>query len=350
VRAIDHTFESPVMSRLTTAALTAPPSTLWGDKRPAYYLVEARANGGALAVNRLISANVKASWLEAPVDVDGFHFPAGSLLVPSVKNVAQPLQTITRPFGLRIDAVGGKLPSSRAVTRARVGLYKPWGDNTDEGWTRWVLEQYDFPFTNLSPADVRLGNLRGRFDAIILPSASPQSLTDGLGAEEAPSPYAIGLGTEGLQALDTFVRSGGTLICLDQAGGLAIDLFKLPVKDVARDAGDKLLAPGTIVHIDVDDTNPLSYGIPTRTSGVFASSAAYDVASAAKVTIAARYAKEDLRVSGLLTGGDVLEGKSAVVSASVDAGRVVLLGFRVQHRAQSLATFRFLFNAIFLSR
>jgi hypothetical protein len=140
------------------------------------------------------------------------------------------------------------------------------------------------------------------------------------------------------------------LICLDQSGGLAIDLFKLPVKDVAHDAGDKLLAPGTIVHIDVDNTNPLSYGIPARTSGVFASSAAYDVASATNVTTAARYAKQDLRVSGLLTGGDLLEGKSAVVSASIGTGRVVLLGFRVQHRAQSLATFRFLFNAIFLSR
>jgi hypothetical protein len=350
VRAIDQMFESPVMSRLTTAALTAQPSTIWGDKRPAYYLVEARGNSGALAVNRLIAGKVTAAWLEAPVDVDGFHFPAGSLLVPSVKNAAQPLQTITRPFGLRVDAVRGKLPAARAVTRARVGLYKPWGDNTDEGWTRWILEQYEFPFTTISPADVRLGNLRGRFDAIVLPSASPQSLTDGLGAEEAPSPYAIGLGTEGLHALDMFVRAGGTLICLDQAGGLAIDLFKLPVKDAARDAGDRLVAPGTIVHIEVDDTNPLSYGIPTRTSGVFTASAAYDVASAPNVTTAARYAKQDLRASGLLIGGDVLEGRSAVVSASVDAGRVVLLGFRVQHRAQSLSTFRFLFNAIFLSR
>ena len=350
VRVIDHTFESPVMSRATEAALVAPPSTIWGDKRPAYYLVEARGNAGALAVNRLIAANVKASWLDAPVDVDGFHFPAGSLVVAPVKNVAQPLQNAVRPFGLRVDAVRGKVPAAHPVTRSRVGLYKPWGDNTDEGWTRWILEQYEFPFTTISPADVRLGNLRGRFDAIILPSASPQSLTDGLGAEEAPAPYAIGLGSEGLQALDAFVRGGGTLICLDQAGGLAINLFKLPVKDVARDAGDKLLAPGTIVHIDVEEANPLSYGIPARTSGVFASSSAYDVGSAASVTTAARYARQDLRVSGLLTGGDVLEGKPAVVSASVGAGRVVLLGFRVQHRAQSLATFRFLFNAIFLSR
>ena len=350
VRVIDHSFESPVMSRLTAAALVAPPSTIWGDKRPAYYLVESRGTAGAVAVNRLIAGNVKASWLEAPIDADGFHFPAGSLVVPSVRNVAQPLQNVVRPFGLRVDALRGKLPAARAVSRARVGLYKPWGDNTDEGWTRWILEQYEFPFTTLSPADVRLGNLRGRFDAIILPSAAPQSLSDGLGADQAPSPYGVGLGAEGLQALDAFVRGGGTLICLDQAGGLAIDLFKLPVKDIARDAGDKLLAPGTIVHIDVDEANPLSYGMPARTSGVFASSAAYDVAAAQNVTTAARYAKQDLRVSGLLTGGDVLEGKSAVISATVDAGRVVLLGFRVQHRAQSLATFRFLFNAIFLSK
>jgi hypothetical protein len=350
VRVIDHSFESPVMSRLTAAALVAPPSTIWGDKRPAYYLVEARGTAGALAVNRLIAANVKASWLEAPLDIDGFHFPAGSLVVPAVKNIAQPLQNVTRPFGLRVDAVRGKLPAARAVSRSRVGLYKPWGDNTDEGWTRWVLEQYEFPFATIPPADVRLGNLRGRFDAIILPSAAPQALADGLGADQAPAPYGMGLGTEGLQALDAFVRGGGTLICLDQAGGLAIDLFKLSVKDVARDAGDKLLAPGTIVHIDVDEGNPLSFGIPARTSGVFASSAAYDVAASPNVTTAARYAKQDLRVSGLLTGGDVLEGKSAVISATVDAGRVVLLGFRVQHRAQSLATFRFLFNAIYLSK
>jgi hypothetical protein len=351
VRIVDRPFDAPVMSRLKAASFVPPAVTSWGDRKPSYYLVEARGVAGALAVNRLVANNIKASWLDTPMDVDGFHYPAGSLVVPSTANTAKSLQAIARPFGLRMDGARGKPPAAlRPVSRVRVGVYKPWGDNTDEGWTRWVLEQHEFPFTSLSPADVRAGNLRGRFDAIVLPSASPQSLIQGLPSEEAPAPYAGGLGDEGQRALDAFVRAGGTLICLDQAGGLAIDLFKLPLKDAAHEAGEKLLAPGTIVRIDIDQNDPLSYGLPARTSGVFVSSAAYDVAVGANVKIAARYAAQDLLVSGLLTGAEVIQGKPAAVATPVDAGRVVLLGFRVQHRAQSLATFRLLFNAIFSAR
>ena len=170
-----------------------------------------------------------------------------------------------------------------------------------------------------------------------------------------PAPYAGGLGDGGLRALDAFVRSGGTLICLDQSGEVAIDLFKLPVKDVARQAGDGLVAPGTIVRVDVDQADPLSYGMPAQTAAFFASSAAYDIApgadgaAGARVKTAVRYASKDLLVSGLLRGADTIQGRPAVVSATVDTGRVVLFGFRVQHRAQSLATFRLLFNAIYIS-
>ena len=64
----------------------------------------------------------------------------------------------------------------------------------------------------------------------------------------------------------------------------------------------------------------------------------------------ARYADKDLLLSGWLEGGDVIAGRAAVVQAAVGAGRVVLLGFRVQHRGQSLATFRLLFNALLSGR
>ena len=350
VRAIDRAFDAPVMSRLTTPAVVPPAVTIWGDKKPAYYLVETRGNSGAVAINRLIAANVKASWLDAPIDINGFHYAAGSLIVPSSKTAPQQLQAIAKSFSLRIDGVRGKVPPSHQATRARVALYKPWGDNTDEGWTRWVLEQYEFPFSNITPADVRSGTLRSRFDAIIIPSATPESLTRGMSADEVPAQYAGGLGDEGLQALDAFVRAGGTLVCLDQSSDLAIDLFKLPITNVARKAGDDLVAPGTMLRMDVDQTDPLSYGLPVQTSGFFASSAAYDVSASADVKTAVRYASKELLVSGLLRGGQAIEGRSAVVSASIGAGRLVLFGFPVQHRAQSLATFRLLFNAIFSVR
>jgi len=103
------------------------------------------------------------------------------------------------------------------------------------------------------------------------------------------------------------------------------------------------------VRLDVDQSDPLSYGMPSQTSGFFASSAAYDIESSGMARTAVRYSSKELLVSGLLRGGDVIQGKAAVATLPIAAGRVVLLGFPVQHRAQSVATFRLLFNAIFLA-
>ncbi len=94
-----------------------------------------------------------------------------------------------------------------------------------------------------------------------------------------------------------------------------------------------------------------TYGLPVQTAGFFAFSSAYEVLpGASNVDTAARYGAKDLLVSGWLEGEQLIAGRAAVVQAAVGAGRVVLLGFRVQHRGQSLATFRLLFNAIFSAR
>ena len=54
-------------------------------------------------------------------------------------------------------------------------MYQPWtGGNMDEGWTRWVLEQYEFNLTSIHNADIRAGKLRQQFDAIILADQDPR--------------------------------------------------------------------------------------------------------------------------------------------------------------------------------
>jgi len=273
-------------------------------------------------------------------------------VVPATKAAEPALAAITRQLNLRVDGVKGQpstLPSFvRPADRPRVALYKPWTDNSDEGWTRWLLEQYEFPFTSVNNADVRAGSLRARYDAIVLPSAAAELLVDGQSPGSLPPEYAGGLGEAGIRELDTFVMAGGTLICLDQSCALAIDAFKLPVRDVARVPRDQFFCPGSLLRIELDPSQPLSYGMPAHTSGFFAYSSAYEVSpGATTVETIARYGARDLLVSGWLEGEPVIAGRAAIVSASVGAGRVVLFGFRVQHRAQSIATFRLLFNAIF---
>ena len=54
-------------------------------------------------------------------------------------------------------------------------MYQPWtGGNMDEGWTRWVFEQYGFNNTPLHNADIHAGKLRDRFDAIVLADQKPR--------------------------------------------------------------------------------------------------------------------------------------------------------------------------------
>jgi hypothetical protein len=111
--------------------------------------------------------------------------------------------------------------------------------------------------------------------------------------------------------------------------------------------------------VELDASQPLAFGMTPHTAGFFAFSSAYEPTTSSSTgghadgqaarTIA-RYAARDLLLSGWLEGEDVIAGRSAIAEVGLGTGRVVLLGFRVQHRGQSLATFRLLFNALLSGR
>ena len=363
VRTIERTFEPPAMARVTTAAIT--PARIWGDPKPGYYVIDARGNGGAIAINRLTAAGIGTSWVSSEIEVNGYKYAPGSLVVASSK-VSRPIvENIASGLGLRADGVKRKLPVAvRPIGTARVAVYRPWLDNSDEGWTRWLLDRYEFRFKSIDDYAVRAGNLRGQYDVIILPSAAPEQLMSGNASGTAPAEYVGGLGEPGVAALKSFVEAGGTLVCLDRAGGLAIDRFKLPLRDIARDSEAKeLFGPGSILRIDLDPLQPGSYGMTPHTAGFFAFSSAYDGPgaaaagearsdgpSASAIQVVARYAAKDLLLSGWLEGGQIIAGRAAAVEVGLGAGRIVLLGFPAQHRGQSHATFRLLFNSIFTAK
>jgi hypothetical protein len=343
VLTIERYFEPPPMSRLQTASVT--PANVWGERRADYYLIDGRGNGAATAVNRLVAAGAAPAWITAPVAAGGFRYAPGSIAVPAVKGIEPVVAGIASELGLRVDGVRGRAPANtQRAGGARVGLYKPWVENIDEGWTRWLLERHQFSFASLSDAQIRAGGLKTQFDAIVLPSGSAERLMAGHAPESVPGEYAGGLGQPGVDALKSFVQEGGTLVCLDQSCELAISALSLEVRDMAREAGDKFFCPGSIVRIELDTSHPLAYGMPQQTAGFFSFSAAYRPVGGAQTV--AIYGMKDLLISGWMEGGEAIAGQSAVVEAKIGAGRVVLLGFRVQHRGQSHATFRLLFNAL----
>ena len=109
---------------------------------------------------------------------------------------------------LALQATRGSY-SGMDLPQARIGLYRPWQPSMDEGWTRWLFEEHGFSFANVRTADVRAGELRGRYDVIVVPSERAGGLMDGFAKGTAPPQYTGGLGQEGARALDAFVREGG---------------------------------------------------------------------------------------------------------------------------------------------
>jgi len=86
----------------------------------------------------------------------------------------------------------------------------------DEGWTRWVFEQYGIPFVSVTDSVIRAGNLRAQLDVLIFPDLSGRSIVSGYSQRVIPSRYAGGIGEAGANHVVTFVRAGGqtqTLSC-----------------------------------------------------------------------------------------------------------------------------------------
>ena len=261
------------------------------------------------------------------------------------------------------------LPKGAAPLKSlRAALYKPYIASIDEGWTRFVLEQYGFNIKNIENKQVRAGNLNAAFDVIILPDSSRDVIIDGRQgregySEELPPEYTGGIGKEGVKALKEFVENGGTLIALAHSSELFFgEDFNLPVRNaVTGGAGRGAAAaspaisdfniPGSLLRVYVDPEHPVGFGMPKEIAAFVDAPLAFQTSSPAPDTgrsVIAWYPDDakDILLSGYAHGAERLERKAAVVSFTRGKGKVVLFGFRVQHRAQTEGTFQMLFNAI----
>lgn len=238
----------------------------------------------------------------------------------------------------------------------RIALYQPWTGNIDEGWTRWLFEQYGISYTTVHDNDFRKGGLRQRFDVIVLPDADGSAILRGIDSTRIPLQYAGGLGETGANAVSEFVRGGGTLVCLDGSSNFAITRLNLPVVNVlaGEASGPKPLqfyAPGSIFGtvlggVGDGSRSPVTLGVPESLQVYFENSAAFTVSGPARAL--ATYPAQPLR-SGYARYQERLTGKASLVEAPVGSGRVILFGFRPQFRGQTQGTFKLLFNAVLLA-
>ena len=333
-----------------------------------FWLISTQANNGFTAVNRILKKGGEVTRARESFSLNGKTWPAGTFAVRAGSVTREYMAGLAGELSLEIAA--GEMPASAKTVKLktpRIALYKSWRASMDEGWTRWILEQYEFPYANITSAEVRAGALRAKFDVLIIPSMSADAIVNGFAPGTMPPNYVGGISDAGVMNIKAFVREGGTLITLNSGCLFAIDRLGLPAGDAlrsfrgstggpfgdagARPAAPEFVCPGSILRMMFNPAHPVAYGMPEKGAGVFYNSPAFQLYPGGGEggkggEVIASYPDDSLLISGYLKGEKYLKNRVAAAAFPMDKGKVVLLGFGVQNRAQPYGTFKLLFNAI----
>ncbi len=332
-------------------------------------------NDSFRAMNLLLDKGIPVRRIDKAEERLGLR-PGDFVVAPGAEAV---LVDVARQTGVDFSPLQGEVKQGvHEIKRLRIGMYQRYGGgNIDEGWTRLVLEQFSFPYTSIMDAEIKKGSLNDKYDVIILPEDSTATITGERGAAQAaagqaaggrgaaagrgegaggggasvPVEYRSGIGTDGVNALRAFVQKGGALVTLGGASNFAIERLGLPIRNVlANKTSTEFWCPGSTLNATFDNTNPLAYGMPSEGLVLYLSgSPAFELGPTDRgdqYQTIVRYAGHDLLQSGWLLGEGNLANKAAMVAIKSGEGRVVLIGFRTQHRAQTHGTYKLLFNTL----
>jgi zinc carboxypeptidase len=308
-----------------TQEIEPPKGTITSVPNPAGYMFSHEVNDSFIALNRLLQSGESVSWLKTPVSANGRTYSAGTQFVSAKPGTLEKLQRIAQEIGLSFNAIAEKPQADALALRTpRIALWDRVGGSVSSGWTRYVLEKFEFPFTVIMQDALQDPNLSNKFDVVILVSDTTTM----------PAPE-----------LKQFLENGGTILAIGNSTKLAYQL-DLPVTDALTNLGRRdFYVPGSLLLARVDNTKPLAYGMPDHADFFFDGSPAFRVKPGAD-TIAWYDSAEPLH-SGWAWGQKALENAAAVVDVNVGKGKLVLYGPEILFRSQPHGTYKLLFNGIY---
>jgi len=320
----------------------APAGRITEVNQPAGYLLTHDQNDSFIAVNRLLNSGEEVYWVKNAFTAKGKAYPAGTHFISAKSTTLAKLQKMAQDIGLSFEGTATK-PAGEALRLRprRIGLWDRTGGSVPSGWTRYVLEKFEFPFTVVYGSTIDAGDLAQRFDVLIFAD-------DGV--------------TSATQPLKRFLQEGGTILAIGGSTSLAYRL-ELPISDALAQAlpdgrvnklpATEFYVPGSVLQAKVDNANPLAFGMPERADFFFENSPAFRVPRDAEkkgVKVVAWYDSSTPLRSGWAWGQKYLENTAAVVEASVGKGKLFLFGPEILFRSQPHGTYKFLFNGIYYGR
>jgi hypothetical protein len=369
LEAVDGRFE------VVTAA-SVPPGRVVAAEGTAGFLFSHHQNDAFIAVNRLLRAGAHVYWLTdraaggAASGTGMMYVEAANASADAQGRLEVVLDGLANAKGLVFTGVAGRPASATLRLRpVRIGLWDQYGGSSTSGWTRWLLEQYEFPYETVYAPAIDAGALADRFEVLILPddavpgsaaAASAHGGEDGR-AGAVPPEYRDKVGrltwAHSEPRLKAFADGGGTLIAIGDATVLGEHLGI--IRNALVDAHDRTsrpltrqehYVPGSVLRVAVDNRAPLGYGFEETVDVFFDDSPAFRLPSDSVAQGARRvawYSTSTPLRSGWALGQRYLEGALAAVDAPVGRGRLFLFGPEITFRGQPHGTFKFLFNAIY---
>jgi hypothetical protein len=337
------------------------------------YMLNHAANDVSIITNRLLEEGMDVNWITEAATVGGRTFPAGTVWVPAANGVEERLAEWGAELGISATGVSSTPTSAMlALNTVRIGLWDRYGGSMPSGWTRWLFEQFEFPYEMVYPDDLNAGDLRDDFDVIVFVTGAIPAQDGGGGdsfaifgagpdEESIPDEYQHMLGNvtvaETVPELVEFMELGGTVVAIGSSIAMA-QHAGLPLTNHIVDGEGQALGeedyyvPGSVLRVKVDNTRPLAFGMPSELDVFFSNSPVMRLGPAgvaAGVNPIAWFDSEAPLRSGWAWGQHRLNGGLAMAEAKIGEGNLFLFGPEITMRGQPHGTFQFLFNGIYLA-
>lgn len=332
------------------------------------YILDPSATNSFIAVNELLKNKVDVYRLDGATG----NFPKGSFYIPAKGHSV--LAALASEQGIQSSPAPKNPGARKKIAPARIALYDQYGGSIPSGWVRWMMEQFQYPFSVVYPPDLDRGDLNKFYDVILfvdarMPSANSLGFSFGnfqQRTEGIPEEYHHMLGSittdKTITQLKTFMENGGRVVAIGSSVSMAY-LLDLPVRNGLTTMDEKgntrnlspndYYVPGSILTVNVDNNQIENAGMKSTADVVFNNSNVFELnpaAVAAGIRPLAWFGEKNPLKSGWAWGASWLHDGVVAFAAPIGKGQFLAYSPEITFRAQPYGTFRMLFNQLYLAK
>jgi hypothetical protein len=337
-----------------------PPAGIAINAGAVGYLLSHEINDSFVALNRLMAIGADVYWLRSPLSMNGKTYPTGTMYIPNTAAVRPLLQQLAKEKGLNFEAATSK-PTGDAfkVQPVRIGVADVYGGSSSEGWTQWMLEQFEFPIQLVYPQEFEAGNLIAKYDVLLfedgmLPAYNASTSCTPFDTTNYADQYKAMAGSYRGKCLSAplveFLNAGGVILTIGASHrlGLYPDLnlaFKNAVSGLPR---TDYYVPGSVLNAAMDNTQIVAWGMPDRVNLFIDSSPIFQYTGPdSRLSTISWFDSTTPLISGWAIGQDKLKDMVPLIQAQIGDGMLFLFGPDIDFRAQPHGSYKLIFNGIY---